>query len=301
MFLTLVGSLISNWLITNANERTKAALAESQLRAEEAERRFQQARQAADLLIEVSEKELPDKPPAQSLRKRLLETAIAYYKDFISQRRGDASGQAELVAVQDRLKKILDDLNGSGRCGPVYLTFRSSRSSRPRARATPSDGESKPFARSLPRGGSILCTTSINRRRLPVGRSSWNSPVPTIMPCAPRSPQVQLQRLEQITLQVHGPMAFGQADIAKRLHLTAAQRQAIREIAMDAFAPPWDPMSPGSSHPPTGGSSAAIMQSVMAKVLAVLTPEQLAQWKKLTGPPFKDVSELLPSWPRFAP
>ena len=44
MFLTLVGSLLSNWLITKANERTKEALAQSQFRAEEAERGFQQAR-----------------------------------------------------------------------------------------------------------------------------------------------------------------------------------------------------------------------------------------------------------------
>jgi hypothetical protein len=48
--------------------------------------------------------------------------------------------------------------------------------------------------------------------------------------------QMQFQRLEQITLQVHGPMAFGQADVATRLHLTDAQRQAIRDIVMDAFS-----------------------------------------------------------------
>ena len=44
MFLTLVLSLTSNYLIGRANERANAALAESRLRAEEAEKRFQQAR-----------------------------------------------------------------------------------------------------------------------------------------------------------------------------------------------------------------------------------------------------------------
>ena len=43
------------------------------------------------------------------------------------------------------------------------------------------------------------------------------------------------------------------------------------------------------------------VQGVMKKILGVLTPEQLTEWKKLTGPPFKDVFEFLPSWPRFAP
>ena len=28
------------------------------------------------------------------------------------------------------------------------------------------------------------------------------------------------------------------------------------------------------------------MKNVMERILAVLTPEQLAQWQKLTGPPF---------------
>ena len=101
--------------------------------------------------------------------------------------------------------------------------------------------------------------------------------------------EAQLQRLEQITLQLHGPMAFSQADVGKRLHLTDAQRQAMQDIAMDAFAPPWDPLSLGSSHPSIGGPRAVNVQSVMKKVLAVLTPEQLTEWKKLTGPPFKDV------------
>ena len=110
LLVTLIGSLVSNWLVTDANRRAKAALAEAKLRAEEAEKRFRQARQAADLLVDLSEKELADKPPIPGLRKRLLEAAIAYYQDFISQPQGDAASRAELIAVRDRLKKSLDDL-----------------------------------------------------------------------------------------------------------------------------------------------------------------------------------------------
>ncbi|MEI8375185.1 MAG: serine/threonine-protein kinase [Planctomycetota bacterium] len=300
MFLTLVGSLIANWLITSANERTKAALAESQLRAEEAERRFQQARQAADLLIEVSEKELPDKPPAQSLRKRLLETALAYYKDFISQRRGDASSQAELVAVQDRLKKILDELTVMDGAGQFILLC----DRRVQADLGLNDSQQRKIE---------ALSEEFAQRRLdslhdyhqpssPANRSQFVE-LARANDHAMRAAltEAQLQRLEQITLQVHGPMAFSQADVGKRLHLTDAQRQAMQDIAMDAFAPPWDPLSLGSSHPSTSSSRAVNVQSVMKKVLAVLTPEQLTEWKKLTGPPFKDVSEFLPSRPRFAP
>ena len=37
-----------------------------------------------------------------------------------------------------------------------------------------------------------------------------------------------------------------------------------------------------------------MMQGVMKKVLAVLKPEQLAEWTKLTGPPFKDAFDFPP-------
>ena len=121
MFLTLVGSLVSNWLIGEANDRANKALADSQLRAAEAEKRFQQARQAADLLIEISEKDLADTPPAQGLRKRLLEAALGYYRDFVAQHRGNPSSQAELVKVQDQLKKILDDLTVLEGAGQLIL------------------------------------------------------------------------------------------------------------------------------------------------------------------------------------
>ena len=122
MFLTLVGSLLSNWLITKANERTKEALAQSQFRARGGREGIPTGRsQAADLLIKVSEEELADKPPAQGLRKRLLEMALVYYQGFITERRGNPSSQAELVAVQDRLKRILDELTVLEGAGQIIL------------------------------------------------------------------------------------------------------------------------------------------------------------------------------------
>ena len=121
MFLSLMGSLLSNWLITKANDRTKVALAQERLRAEEAEKSFQQARQAVDFLIQVGQEELVDEPPPQGLRKRLLETALVYYQDFIAQRRGNPSSQSELIAVQNRLQKILDDLSVLEGAGQLVL------------------------------------------------------------------------------------------------------------------------------------------------------------------------------------
>ena len=300
MFLTLVGSLIANWLITSANERTTAALAESQLRAQEAERRFQQARKAADLLVEVSEQELADKPPVQGLRKRLLETAIAYYKDFISQRRSDASDQAELIAVRDRLKKILGDLTileGAGQFmllsdRRVQADLGLSDSQRQKIEAL-----SEEFAQRR-----LDSLHDFHQLSSPAGRSQFvelaraNDHV-----MRATLTETQLQRLEQIALQVQGPMVFDRTDIIAQLHLTDTQRQAIRQIESEVFPLPWNVMSPGSGQRLSGGSRAVNVQGVIGKVLAKLTPEQLARWKKLTGPPFKEIFTFLPPGPGFAP
>jgi hypothetical protein len=250
-------------------------------------------------LIEVSENELPDRPPTQSLRKRLLEAALAYYKDFISQRRGDASSQAELVAVRDRLKKILDELTVMDGAGQFILL------SDHRAQADLGLSESQQR-----RIESL--SEEFAQRRL----DSWHNYHQSSSP-ASRSQfvelarandhamratltEAQLQRLEQITLQVQGPMVFDRTDIIAQLHLTDTQRQAIRQIEREAFPLPWN-LSPGSGQRLSGASRAVNVQGVIGKVLATLTPEQLAQWKKLTGPPFKEISTFLPPGPGFAP
>ena len=99
MFLTLIVSAASNWLISQANNRTKAALAAERIRAEEAEKRFSQARQAVDFLIEVSENDL-DKPPTQPLQKRLLETARRLLSGFhrATPRRSQSGGRVAFRA-----------------------------------------------------------------------------------------------------------------------------------------------------------------------------------------------------------
>ena len=116
----------------------------------------------------------------------------------------------------------------------------------------------------------------------------------------------QLQRLEQITLQLHGPAVFSQPEIVARLHLTDAQRQAIRQIERDNFGPAFIFGDEPAGHgPPPGGGPRqdvhyrtgiitaggehrgghGVPPNVMKKALAVLTPQQLAEWTKLTGRP----------------
>ncbi|MCE9555375.1 MAG: serine/threonine protein kinase [Planctomycetes bacterium] len=296
---TLAGSLIANWFITQANERTKAALAEASLRADEAEQRFQQARKAADLLVDVSEQELANRPASHGLRKRLLETAISYYKDFSAQRHGNPATQAELVAVRERLKKSLDDLTVLEGAGQFILLS----DSRVQADLVVTDNQrqaieslNEQFAQrrlDFLHDGSQQSPDERRARFVELARANDLGMRKLLT-------ALQLERLEQITLQLQGPMAFEQTEIATQLKLSEAQRQAIRQIKMETFAKHWDPTH--RKGPPTPGSiSAATMQEVMGQILAQLTPAQLETWNALRGPAFRDVADFMPPMAPRAP
>jgi serine/threonine protein kinase len=296
MFLSLVGSLAANWFITSADERTKAALAQERLRAEEAEKSFRQARQAVDFLIKVSQEELGDEPPLRGLRKRLLETALIYYQDFIAQRRGNSSNQTELIVVQNRLKKILDDLSlleGAGQL--ILLSNRQVQddlalddAQRRQLESITRDFDQRRFD-SL-HNFSHLSFPERQSRFLKLARANEQVVRTAIT-------HSQRQRLEQIILQLEGPNAFSKSEVIARLRLTDAQRRAIRQIEMEAIASNWD--SPNGEHhrPPLGNFRETVLKPAMEKAIMILTPEQLTEWKKLIGDPFKGVVDLSPPGP----
>ena len=300
MFLTLVVSLVSNWLITQANERTKTALTQEQLRAEEAQTRFRQARQAVDLLIEVSEEELADKPPLQGVRKRLLEAALVYYQDFIAQRRDDPSSQAELMAVEKRLKKILDDLSVIEGAGQLLLLS----DQRVQAELAFSRGQreqidtlTQQFAQvrhdSL-RDFDRLTPAERRSKFVALARANDQSMRTILTP-------TQLKRLEQITLQIQGLMAFSRPEIVSRLRLTDAQRDRIRQIEAEAFAFLMQQVGLDDHRPAAENARGKMFRDAMEKAIKTLAAEQLAQWNDLIGQPFAAATDMPPHRFMLAP
>ena len=289
MFLVLLVSLLSNWLITKANDRANAALRQERLRSEEAEKRFLQARQAVDLLIEVSEEELANRGPFQSLRKRLLEAALGYYQDFIAQRRDDPSAQADLIAVEKRIKKVLDDLSLLEGAGQLILL--SDRRIQDDLGLTDQQRQQveaiaqKFSQRRLDSLEHFARLTLVQRRErfLELARTNEVSMRAVLTPS-------QLKRLEQVTLQLQGPGVFGQSEVIASLHLSDAQRQAIRQIEAEGLAPLWEHHRGG--RPAAPGVREAMLRATMEKALALLSPEQLAQWNEMIGTPLKDVWDI---------
>jgi hypothetical protein len=100
----------------------------------------------------------------------------------------------------------------------------------------------------------------------------------------------QLKRLEQVTLQLQGPGVFGQSEVIASLHLSDAQRQAIRQIEAEGLAPLWEHHRGG--RPAAPGVREAMLRATMEKALALLSPEQLAQWNEMIGTPLKDVWDI---------
>jgi hypothetical protein len=124
MVLTLVILSFSTVLIAREQAKAEAAFLGERRKAVEAleqraraEANFQQARRTVDFLVQICEEELPDRPPTQAARKRLLEEALAYYQEFIDQQSNDPSVQAELAASQARVERILSQLPPRDRPG----------------------------------------------------------------------------------------------------------------------------------------------------------------------------------------
>ena len=73
----------------------------------------------------------------EGLRKRLLASALAYYQEFIEQRRSDPDAQAELRDTTRRVETILADLAVLRAAGELYLLDPAVRARRPAARRRP--------------------------------------------------------------------------------------------------------------------------------------------------------------------
>src|SRR5262249_23587752 len=101
--------------------RAEAAYHRERQRADGAEGRLRLAQRGGGGLIRAREEELAERPGLEGLRKRLLASALAYYREFIEQRRSDPGAQAELLDTSRRVEAILADLAVLRAAGELYL------------------------------------------------------------------------------------------------------------------------------------------------------------------------------------
>jgi serine/threonine protein kinase len=267
LVLLTAGALVSAGLIGSAYERERQ-------RAAEAEARFQLARRSVDEMIQLSEEELAGKPHLDGLRKRLLESALAYYQEFIELRREDPGAQAELAATRDRVQKIVADLavlQGAWRLGllqrPDVLDDLGVSAEQRAALAEMMQHNAPGFQRLSP------------EEFLAQARSK-EAAVADIL-----SPE-QRKRLRQIDLQNKGAMAFGDSEVAAALKLTAEQRERTRAIVAEGFF---------SQLGKPRKSPDEMRRAAMKRFEGLLNEDQQKRWKEMTGRPFT------PRFPVFPP
>jgi len=287
----MVGVLaVSITMIASALEGERKRGNEAVQRGMEAEQRFQLARKAADEMIHMAEEELNDQPHLQSLRKRMLESALAYYQQFIELRVNDPSARDELFAVHDRVKHILDDLTLLEGAGQIFLMREANivrdlqLTQQQREQISDLIKKFDEQKREAFRDFGRQSSDERNQGFLDLARAS-DAALTEILSAEQR------KRLGQIALQCRGLTAFHDPSIIAELQLSSNQRDSIRLIENDLMlkkfdrpfrvgSPPGNRFSPATEHEQS-------LKAALKKIEddKVLRPEQIKKWKEMTGEP----------------
>jgi hypothetical protein len=291
LILLTVASVISAGLILGERGKTRQALKDERQRAKEADERFRLARRSVDDMIQTAESELADNPMMQGLRKKLLESALAYYQEFINQRSDDPDVQAELAVTRDRVKQILADLAEIEGSGQLFLLNDAD---------VLADLEVKDDQRQQLND----LNRSLAERRGEVFRdfrrlSSEEKRVQFVELARANERGVeailelnQIARLRQIWLQMKGLSAFREPAVVAVLRLTPDQQQRIKAFEADMFMGPFGPGGPRGGPPPDGPKGGPKkgpddhFRGPTEKALTILNDDQRQKWKELTGKPF---------------
>jgi serine/threonine protein kinase len=288
LLLLSVGSLTSAALIRGEQGRTRAAQlrAESayhreRQRAEEAEARFRLARRSVDELVQVSEEELADRPGLEGVRKRLLRSALAFYQEFVAQRRDDPDAQAELRDTTRRVEQILADLAVLRAASKLYLLCQPAVLDDLRLKAEQREKVKEFTARVgkewVESFGEFGRLSAAERGRRALARArAYEAEVNVLLRPAQQS------RLHQIGLQSEGSGTFSQPEVVAGLRLTAGQRTQIRTIEEEVFFGRLRAAAPGPA--PKANHRPAI-----ERILTVLTDEQARRWREMSGEPVQGV------------
>jgi eukaryotic-like serine/threonine-protein kinase len=285
LILWSLGSVVSTVLILGEQAKAQAAYKAEQQRAEEAEARLRLAKRAVDELIKVSEEELVDKPGTERLRTRLLESVLAYYREFIEQRSDDLEAQADLLATRDRVEKIVADFAVLQAAMYLPLLKESSvlddlrLSEEQRKKAM--DLAARIDKQRWDLFGGRFSPNERRKRSLDQARAG-NTEARQILS------EKQMRRLRQIALQLQGAGAFREPDVAAALTLTAEQRERIRAIDEEAFfAGMLNMHGPGGLSEEARNTHETKRKEAVLRIRTLLTDEQSRQWEEMTGEPFE--------------
>ena len=271
LVVCVVGLLASNWMIALEQAKTQEALQHEKDRAME-------ARRAVGDLVEIAGSELADQPHLEGVRKRLLRTALAYYRDFIETHGTDPAAQADLENGKKRAGKLLEELStleGKNLLGwATNPEVQDDLGIREDQRANLAKLKDEFFALRMK---NFRWDTPEGRRTQYESTKKQEVALKGILESK------QLERLQQIDLQAQGPKAFHDSDAVEALKLSPEQMSKIRGFKNEALQ---EMFAPRDSPKDMRLEMDAIKKAEVGKIIGILTPEQKAQWQALTGQPF---------------
>lgn len=300
--LLAAGLGVSTAMIAREHLKTAAALksekehAEAAAKAQKsAEARFQQARRVVDVLTQVGEEDLSDVPHTRDVRRKVLETALAYYEDFLREREGDPALQAELAAARLRISRVLGELSllqsGSKLTWHARYLFapdvQKELDLNDESVAALREAEQR-FSQArfdIPFKDFLLLSPAEKRAKFQSHAKEYERSIQAVLSGR------QQTRLAQIALQEQGFEAFRNPEIVEDLKLTKSQRERIRSLLDDAFLASMQFGGPARGRrqmrtPEEREQFAAFRSQTMDRVLSVLSREQREKWDSMTGPPF---------------
>ncbi len=121
LLLFVGGPLAYAWQQHQARLQITAAYDEADAQRTRAEANFSRAQQAVDVLLtQVAEEDLLAVPHLEPVRRRLLESALSFYEDFLAERADDPAMKRLVARANDRCGYLLMELGRNTEVCQVY-------------------------------------------------------------------------------------------------------------------------------------------------------------------------------------
>jgi serine/threonine protein kinase len=284
LFLSVVGLLVNNWLIAGEQAKTHAALKNERARAA-------QARQAVDLLMDIADQELANQPFTHGIRRRILQAALVYYKEFLETQAGDEDAHAQLQAGAERARNLLAELSTLENLNLIGMAtepdVQKDLQVTDAQKADLTELDRSVFRRK--RGWEHRPSTAKDRGEQLEFAKNQEAKLKTILG------DDGFARLRQIELQTQGPRAFHESYAVEVLKLSPEQKQQIREFKDVAMTDARACFSETETHDSKrkiallvdSTKLEQITRTEVKSIIGILSPQQQQQWQELIGPAFE--------------
>ncbi len=229
MALMSVALLATTLIVLRQQSETQAALTREINQRNQAQQNFQQARAAVDTFSQLSESELAFRPEVQTLRKKILETSLEFYRSFLAQHQDDLAISQELQTVSEKVERILEDLKLIQESG-LLLMLSDSRVVNDLKLDEATGTELREVIANYQNQQNQQLDFGDLQYAAASSESSIERMQQFVSTMKTRLSESQLKRLQQIAWQLDIPFTFLSDEMVELLKITPTQRQSISRI-----------------------------------------------------------------------